>query len=277
MVRLCGGAPISILSGRGNRADPGHAVVPRCAGIDRDPVRNDKIGIGGTVQADELGGHWEDGSSIRVMLADDHPAALLGLRQTLAREAGMTIVGAVRGPEQLLSALGAVDCDVLLSDYAMPGDGRDGLPMFRHIRRHHPSLRIVVHTMIDNPATLRLLMHEGIGCLLGKGDSIAHLVPAIHAAYAGGSYVSPAIAQLIGVAPGPLLGPRHVTAWTEREAQIIALYMSGMSINEIADMMCRTKQTISAQKSSAMAKLGLHSDIDLIKYVIETAAVERRA
>ncbi|KVT17633.1 hypothetical protein WT24_30955 [Burkholderia sp. MSMB1078WGS] len=211
------------------------------------------------------------------MLADDHPAALLGLCHTLAREPGMTIAGTARGPTELLSALEAADCDVLLSDYAMPGDGQDGLPMFRHIRRHHPSLRIVVHTMIDNPATVRLLIHEGIGCLLSKTDVIAHLVPAIHAAYTGGSYVSPAVAQLIGVASGPLLGHRRVKAWTEREAKIIELYMSGLTVNEIADMLHRTKQTVSAQKSTAMAKLGLHSDIDLIKYVIETAAAMRPA
>lgn len=229
------------------------------------------------MQADELGQHWEDGSSIRVMLADDHPIALLGLRHTLGREPGMTIAGAARGAAELLSALDTVDCDVLLSDYAMPGDGQDGLPMFRHIRRHHPSLPIVVYTMIDNPAIVRLLMHEGIGCLLSKIDAIAHLVPAIHAAYSGGSYVSPAVAQLIDVSPGPLLGQRRVSAWTEREAEIIALYMSGLTVNEIADVLHRTKQTVSAQKATAMAKLGLHSDIDLIKYVIETAVVTRPA
>ncbi|KVO29214.1 hypothetical protein WJ74_24200 [Burkholderia ubonensis] len=210
------------------------------------------------------------------MLADDHPAALLGLRQTLALEPSLTIVGEANDARQLFAALEARRCDVLVSDYAMPGEEPDGLAMFHHIRRYAPALPIVVHTMMDNPAVARLLLHEGIGCLLSKADSTKHLVPAIHAAYGGGSYVSPEMAKLLDVPPGPVQGRWRIAEWTEREEQIIRYYITGQSVNEIADTLHRTKQTVSTQKSTAMAKLGMRHDIDLIRYTIETARLEPR-
>ncbi|MBE0762741.1 response regulator transcription factor, partial [Escherichia coli] len=46
-------------------------------------------------------------------------------------------------------------------------------------------------------------------------------------------------------------------------------YGSGLAVGEIAIRLCRSKQTISAQKSSAMRKLGLDSNAGLFIYIRE--------
>ncbi|VTR32784.1 Capsular synthesis regulator component B [Serratia fonticola] len=57
---------------------------------------------------------------------------------------------------------------------------------------------------------------------------------------------------------------------TRREAEVIRLYVSGMSVNDIASQLKRTKQTISSQKTSAMRKLQISRDADLFRFAFET-------
>ncbi|MBH9673017.1 helix-turn-helix domain-containing protein, partial [Burkholderia contaminans] len=54
-----------------------------------------------------------------------------------------------------------------------------------------------------------------------------------------------------------------------RELEVIRLLASGMTVGEIAAHLHRSKQTISSQKSSAMKKLGIVRDADLIRYADE--------
>jgi two-component system capsular synthesis response regulator RcsB len=57
---------------------------------------------------------------------------------------------------------------------------------------------------------------------------------------------------------------------TKREFEVVRLFASGLSINEIASQLHRTKQTISSQKASAMRKLGITRDADLFRYAFES-------
>jgi two-component system capsular synthesis response regulator RcsB len=52
--------------------------------------------------------------------------------------------------------------------------------------------------------------------------------------------------------------------------EVVRLYVSGASINEIAEQLNRSKQTISTQKTSAMRKLGIERDADLFRFAYET-------
>lgn len=56
---------------------------------------------------------------------------------------------------------------------------------------------------------------------------------------------------------------------TPREVDVLRLYGSGLAVGEITIRLCRSKQTISAQKSSAMRKLGLDSNAGLFIYIRE--------
>ena len=100
--------------------------------------------------------------SLRVVLADDHSAIRAGLQSVLSTGGTASVVGSVRDSSELLDFLARGACDVLVCDYSMPG-GRyaDGLPLFRLIQQRHPTVRIVVLTMLENPGVVHALLMVG--------------------------------------------------------------------------------------------------------------------
>ncbi|AOJ77521.1 response regulator [Burkholderia ubonensis] len=203
---------------------------------------------------------------VRVMVADDHPASALGMSQALAGSSTIRLLGTVSNSTDLVEMLDAQQADVLVLDYVMPaGKYGDGLALLSFLQRRYPALRIVTITMIDNPSVLRAIHRQGVSCILSKSDAISHLIGAVHAAYVGANYVSPVVKQLLTCTEAPT-GARTLTA---REIEVVRLYGAGLTVGEIAVQLHRSKQTISSQKSSAMKKLGIVRDADLIRYASE--------
>ncbi|MGZ2748877.1 response regulator [Burkholderia stagnalis] len=203
---------------------------------------------------------------VRVMVADDHPASALGMSQALQGNSTIKLVGTVSNSTDLVAALDAQQSDVLVLDYVMPGGKYgDGLALLSFLQRRYPALHIVTITMIDNPSVLRAIHKQGVGCILSKSDAISHLIGAVHAAYVGANYLSPFIKQLLqDVEAAPV-----ARALTTREIEVVRLFCAGYTVGEIAAQLHRSKQTISSQKSSAMKKLGIIRDADLIRYADE--------
>ncbi|AOI59587.1 response regulator transcription factor [Burkholderia diffusa] len=205
---------------------------------------------------------------IRVILSDDHPTVLSGVRHELSRAPTIEIVGTAARTDELVALLARTVCDVLITDYAMPGgDFVDGLPMLHYMRRTWPDMKIIVLTTIDNPAMLQEMAKSGVEGVLSKLDDVDHLIAAAHAVYAGATYYSPSV-QARTAAPAVASPPTQPL--TPREAEVIRLYVSGLSISEIATQLNRAKQTVSAQKIRAMKKLGIERDADLFQYAYET-------
>ncbi|AIO37056.1 bacterial regulatory s, luxR family protein [Burkholderia cenocepacia] len=205
---------------------------------------------------------------IRVILSDDHPTVLSGVRHELRGASTIEVVTAVGRSDELVEALSRTVCDVLITDFAMPGSGFvDGLPLLQYLRRTWPDMKIVVLTTIDNQAMLREMTNSGVHAVLSKLDDVDHLIAAVHAVYAGATYYSPSVKTK---AAAPEVVHRTPQPLTPRETEVIRLYTSGLSINEIADRLNRAKQTVSAQKIRAMKKLGIERDADLFMYAYET-------
>ena len=137
---------------------------------------------------------------IRVIIADDHPAIIEGIKQSIAVST-IDLMDSARNSTEIIALLDRGIADVLVTDYAMPGgEFGDGLPLFEFILRRYPDIKIVVMTMMDNPGVLRTLIALGVRCIISKSDDVSHLIPAIHIASSGGQYFSPtvnAIAQML--------------------------------------------------------------------------------
>lgn len=208
--------------------------------------------------------------SLRVVLADDHPVILLGARAMIESSGVGQVVAQVSNPDELMATLASTHCDVLVTDFAMPGSRQtDGYTLIKQLRRQYPHLPIVVLTMMNNPATLRRLATAGVLGLLEKGASTEELPVAILAAAKRRPYFSAALRQKIEEAEGTVTGYGGDVRLSPREMEVIRLLASGKNVTEIAKDMHRSITTISRQKGDAMRKLGISSNAELYAYARE--------
>ena len=200
---------------------------------------------------------------VRTTIADDHPAAALGMAQKLGEVATIKLVDIAHNSTDLVASLDAKACDVVVLDFVMPnGKYGDGLTLLSFLRRRYPALKIVTVTMVENPSILQEIAHQGVACILSKSDALSHLIAAVHAAFVEGTYLSPSISKILNSAPAPQLK----RALSPKEIEVVRLFTAGYTINEIAVQLNRSKQTISSQKTAAMRKLGISRDADLVRY-----------
>jgi two-component system capsular synthesis response regulator RcsB len=209
---------------------------------------------------------------IRLVLADDHPAVLSGINHGLAVLPTLEVVGTAADSGELIKLLDMKACDVVITDYAMPGgEYGDGMALLAYLRRTYPKLKIVVFTTIENPALAQEIAKLGVHAVLSKSHDTSHLISAVHAAYAGATYFrSTSRAREDALPKASLSADTRARTLSPREMEVVRLFVSGMSINEIAERLHRTKQTISAQKTRAMRKLGIDRDADLFRFAYET-------
>jgi len=212
------------------------------------------------------------GLPIRVAIADDHPLLLAGLIHELSQLPGFTVTGSAQNSTELVDLLTDRAVDVVICDHTMPGGIHgDGLALFAFIQRQFPKARLVVLTMMSHPGVIRSLLAQGIHCILSKADSLVYVADALHAALSNRRFLSPSIDTIVkmhGMGSGAHL--QRAKKLSPRELEVVRLFVSGLTVSEIAARLHRSKQTISTQKMNAMRRLGIKRDIDLILYGIDT-------
>jgi two-component system, NarL family, captular synthesis response regulator RcsB len=207
--------------------------------------------------------------TIRVAVADDHPTLLAGMEHLLSKVEGITLIGLVTNSTELVELLGRSGCDVVVTDFSMPG-GRygDGLSLMRFLKRRFPSVRLVVLTSIENNAVLKGIQNVDVLGLVSKSDDLGHVEVAIRMAHLGNGYSSPLISRqleeeaLRAVADGE----QQATQLSKRETEVLRMYAEGLTVSQIGIRAGRSSKTISAQKMAAMKKLSLKNDADIFKY-----------
>ncbi|WP_413623754.1 response regulator [Luteibacter sp. Lutesp34] len=202
-----------------------------------------------------------------VIIADDHPVVVAGV-ETILKAHRYEVIARAHDTDTLFEALADHPCDVVVTDYSMPeGNQPDGLPMVRRIRATRPDIGIVVLTMLSNPALLRALLDMGVAALFDKRTNLRDIPLAVHAADVGRSYLSPAIQRLFHEADCAAGHEDLSTRLSPREVEVLRAYAEGHGLSDIAALMGRSFKTISRQKRSAMAKLGLANDAQLYQYL----------
>lgn len=208
---------------------------------------------------------------LRIILADDHPIFRLGLRAVLEHDPALSVVAEADGPASLLAALGNIPCDVLITDFMMPVDQQnDGLRLLGTIRRSKPELPILVVTMLNNAPLFRSMLKMGVLGLLGKGSVVSELPAAIDHLRRGAVYIAQSVQRTLHTEQDPDGKPSlDNPQLSPRELEVSRLLAAGLTVNEIALRLNRSKQTVSAQKMSTMRKLGVTNDAALFIYLQE--------
>lgn len=208
--------------------------------------------------------------NLRIILADDHPFVILGVRAALELQAGVTVVDQATDPVSLIERLRSTPCDVLVTDLAMPDHSfavGDGLNLVRRIRSGWPQLRIVVMTTLTNPAILRAIVSDGAVSMVGKAESMDELRQAVTAAREGHVYLGRSIIEALAHPQDPECERPPAPRLTGKQAEVVRLLVSGQSISDIAAALGCDRRTVTRQKREAMAKLGVTNDPGLFSYV----------
>ncbi|MGN6480285.1 response regulator [Luteibacter sp.] len=203
---------------------------------------------------------------LKVILADDHPLVLVGGALAL-ENAHVEVVGKAKAADELLEMLAERPCDVVITDFLMPSDREDdGFALLDTISKKHPTLGVIVLTMVNRPAALQSMLTRGARGIVDKRAPMDELAVAAKAVYEGETYLSETLLDILNEAddtsvamPGAELSPR--------EKEVIKAFVNGQSLQQIADREGKSVKTISRQKRDAMRKLGVDHDSLLGDYV----------
>jgi len=201
---------------------------------------------------------------MRILIADDHPVVRRGLKDILASEGDMVVVGEARSGDEALELSGTAEWDVALLDYSMPGCS--GTDLVREIKRQHPARPVLVLSVMPEESHASQIFRAGGSGYINKASAGEELTGAIRKVVAGGRYVSPAYAEKLvsELAEGADRPPHELLS--DREYRVMWLIASGKQINEIAAEMCLSPSTISTYKARILKKLSLSNNAELVRY-----------
>lgn len=195
-------------------------------------------------------------STLRVLIADDHPMFRDGIRTLLEATPNTEVVGEATTGEEAILLAAQFHPDLILMDVQMPGV--NGIEATRRIAASQPQIRVLVVTMFEDDASVFTAMRAGARGYVLKDATKEELRRAIQAVGNGEAIFSPAIAtRLIAYfdQPRPAIPNVRFPELSSREQEILDLLARGERNSAIADYLGLTSKTISNYISNILNKL----------------------
>jgi NarL family two-component system response regulator LiaR len=214
---------------------------------------------------------------IRVLLVDDHAVVREGLRNFLALQDGLEIVGEASDGNEAIEQAQDLEPDVILMDLVMPG--LDGLGAMRQLRSRSPRSRVIVLTsFLEDERVLPAIQAGAAGYLL-KNVAPAELARAIRAAHAGEAVIDPTAAARLVHAIADETRPRieEPERLTRRERDVLALIARGQSNKRIALELGISEKTVKTHVGHLLAKLGVSDRTQAALMAVEEGLVSPRS
>jgi DNA-binding NarL/FixJ family response regulator len=205
--------------------------------------------------------------TLRILMADDHPIVLAGLKALVQADPGLEMVGEARDGRTALKLAQALRPDVTVLDISMPE--MNGTEVARALLAEQPEARILILSVHEDRATLRQLLDMGVAGYLIKRSAADELLRAIHAVAAGGTYLDPAIAGKVVGSSGQgasRSGGGPTVELSERETDVLRLIANGHSNKDISARLSISVKTIETYKARAMEKLGFKNRVDVVRH-----------
>jgi len=208
----------------------------------------------------------------RILLVDDHPIVRQGIKQVLAGAFQPALVGEAANAEEGLSEVRNTAWDVLVLDLTLPGVS--GLDLLKDLRRERPSLPVLVLSMHPPDQFARRAMNAGAAGYLTKDSAPTELVKAVGEVIAGRRYLNPLVIEDLVSRVQPDSERRPHEALSDREYQVLRLLGSGRTISDIARDLGLSVKTVSTYRSRVLAKLGMTSNSELMRYAIQNQLLD---
>jgi DNA-binding NarL/FixJ family response regulator len=217
----------------------------------------------------------KNSKKIKLMLVDDHPVVIDGLKAGLLKYPEIEVSTISTMGKDVLHLAKKNQPDVLLLDLGLPDIS--GIEVAKILKMELPDLKIIIYTMYNEPEYLKTLLPLGVKGFLLKESSINEVVKAITLVSQGGNYFSAKHFEKIfesTESPNPkketaINKSENVDILTVREKEVLVLVAKGKKNKEIAEELNVNLRTVETHRRNLMLKLKIKTAAGLVKYAIE--------
>ncbi len=204
---------------------------------------------------------------VKVLLADDHPLMLIGIRHMLETYEDIEVVGQASSGPEMMALIERRAPDMVLTDLRMPGfDGIDGIS---EMTARWPQLKVVVLSACEDRAEVNAALMAGASAYVVKSARTVDIASVLRQANSGAVFHAPSLLRSapaghpedVPMPIGPLL--------TEREATILRAVASGLTTKRISADLWVSEHTIKFHLTNIYRKLGVANRSGAVRYAIE--------
>lgn len=203
------------------------------------------------------------GGPIRILVADDHLVARIGVSTIIDMQPDMSVVGQASDGEQAVALFTKLQPDISVLDLRMPN--MSGIAAAASIREHRPDAKTIILTTYGGEEDVRRALAAGVKAYLTKEVLHDELVAAIRAVHAGETFVTPEMEAAAG---------RHAhPALSSREIQVLELIVQGLANKQIAYTLNIAEHTVKNHVKHILGKLGVHDRTQAVTVAIQRGIV----
>jgi DNA-binding NarL/FixJ family response regulator len=211
----------------------------------------------------------------RILIADDHPIVLNGLRMVLNAQADLEVVAEATDGEQAVERALAENVHLAILDISMPR--KTGLQAAREITHRAPEIRVLMLSMHDNEQYLFEAIRVGASGYVLKSAVDRDLVEACRATMRGEPFLYPGGVRALmreyieRARAGETMREEMLTP---REEEIVKLVAEAHTNEEIGAMLHISKKTVERHRANVLEKLGMRDRVELTRYAIRRGLVQ---
>ena len=211
---------------------------------------------------------------IKILVIDDHPLVIDGIRTMLKDESYCCIAAAARNAKEALAFLEeGMPIDVILLDINLPDI--DGLKLCELIREKDKTVKILGLTYVNEAGIITQMIRKGANGYLLKSMEKEELTEAINRVMDGSLYLSKAANEKILQQLQHLDQPKDgIPTLTRREQEILQLLSEGLTSHEIGARLFLSNHTIDTHRKNMLQKFNVHNTLSLVNMARELGVIQ---
>jgi DNA-binding NarL/FixJ family response regulator len=211
----------------------------------------------------------------RILVADDHPIVLKGLRTVLNAQPDLEVVAEATDGEEAVTRALEGDVHLAILDISMPR--KTGLQAAREITQRAPDVRVLMLSMHDNEQFLFEAIRAGASGYVLKSSVDRDLVEACRATMRGQPFLYPGGVQALMreyLERARTGEATHGELLTPREEEILKLVAEAYTNDQIGAMLHISKKTVERHRANILEKLGMRDRVELTRYAIRRGLIQ---